>query len=264
MLVVIGFKVVSPEKGIMIRILIAEDEEILRISLENKLQKFWPQAEIVASVACGQEALEALNRLQPDIAFLDIQMGDLTGIEVVQQTTHSCHTVFITAYDKYAIQAFDTGAIDYLLKPYSDKRLQECIARLNERLSSVPVNLKQLLVNLNSTGESFLKRLKVQIGNKLWLLPVEDVICFKACGRYVKVHTRDREALVRMPLRSLCEQLDPELFWQVHRSTVINIEQLDHINTTDNEQMQAHLKHFTQPVAISRSFSHLFRNITCE
>jgi len=245
----------------VVKILIAEDEEILRISLENKLAKYWPQAEIVASLACGQDALEALNSLEPDIAFLDIQMGDLTGIEVAQQTSHSCHTVFITAYDKYAIQAFETGAIDYLLKPYSDKRLQECITRLKERLSSVPINLKQLLVDVNSTGEQFLKRLKIQIGNKLWLLPVEQVICFKACGRYVKVHTSEREALVRMPLRNLCEQLDPELFWQVHRSTVINIEQLDYINTTDNEQMQAHLKQFAQPVAISRSFSHLFRNM---
>jgi len=245
----------------MVKILIAEDEEILRISLENKLKKFWPSAEIIASVACGQEALEALNHLKPDIAFLDIQMGDLTGIEVAQKTSHNCHTVFITAYDKYAIQAFETGAIDYLLKPYSDKRLQECISRLNERLSSVPINLKQLLIDVNSTGEPFLKRLKVQIGNKLWLLPVEKIICFKACGRYVKVHTSEREALVRMPLRNLCEQLDPDIFWQVHRSTVINIEQLDYVNTTDNEQMQAHLKDFIEPVAISRSFAHLFRNI---
>jgi len=248
----------------MVNILVAEDEEILRISLINKLIKHWPQKVSITSIDSGSEALKMLNELKPDIAFLDIQMGDISGIDVVKQTHHCCHVVFVTAYDKYAIQAFDAGAIDYLLKPYSDARLKECIERVNVRLSSVPLNLKQLLLNVNSTGEQFIKRLKIQIGNKIWLIPVEDIICLKASGRYVKVLTKEREALVRMPLKNLCEQLDPDIFWQVHRSTVMNIAHLDYVKNIDHEQIQAHMNNMKDPVAISRSFSHLFRNLSSD
>jgi len=248
----------------MINILVAEDEEILRVSLLAKLQKYWPKTVSITAVSSGSEALEVLNELKPEIAFLDIQMGDISGIEVVKQTNHCCHVVFVTAYDKYAIQAFDAGAIDYLLKPYSDVRLKECIARVNVRLSSVPLDLKQLLINVNSSGDQYIKRLKIQIGNKIWLIPVGDIICLKASGRYIKVLTKEREALVRMPLKNLCEQLDPDFFWQVHRSTVMNISHLDHVKNIDHEQVQAHMKNMKEPVAISRSFSHLFRNVSCE
>jgi len=248
----------------MINILVAEDEEILRVSLINKLVKYWPQTVSITSVSSGSEALKVLNELKPDIAFLDIQMGDISGIDVVKQTDHCCHVVFVTAYDKYAIQAFDAGAIDYLLKPYSDTRLKECIERVNVRLSSVPLNLKQLLLNVNSTGEQYIKRLKIQIGNKIWLTPVEDILCLKASGRYVKVLTKEREALVRMPLKNLCEQLDPDIFWQVHRSTVMNIAHLDHVKNIDHEQIQAHMNNMKEPIAISRSFSHLFRNLSSD
>ncbi len=248
----------------MINILVAEDEEILRVSLINKLVKYWPQTVSITSVSSGSEALKMLNELKPDIAFLDIQMGDISGIDVVKQTHHCCHVVFVTAYDKYAIQAFDAGAIDYLLKPYSDARLKECIERVNVRLSSVPLNLKQLLLNVNSTGEQYIKRLKIQIGNKIWLIPVEDIICLKASGRYVKVLTKEREALVRMPLKNLCEQLDPDIFWQVHRSTVMNVVHLDYVKNIDHEQIQAHMNNMKEPVAISRSFSHLFRNLSSD
>ncbi len=248
----------------MINILVAEDEEILRVSLLNKLEKYWPQTKSMTSVSSGSEALKMLNVLKPDIAFLDIQMGDISGIEVVKQTDHCCHVVFVTAYDKYAIQAFDTGAIDYLLKPYSDSRLKECIERINVRLSSVPLDLKQLLLNVNSAKEQYIKRLKIQIGNKIWLIPVDDIICLKACGRYVKVLTKEREALVRMPLKNLSEQLDPDLFWQVHRSTVMNISHLDHLKNIEHEQIQAHMKNMKEPIAISRSYSHLFRNLSLD
>jgi len=248
----------------MVNILVAEDEEILRTSLLKKLKKHWPQANIVADVASGSEALEALNSLKPDIAFLDIQMGDLSGIDVVKQANHCCHVVFVTAYDKYAIQAFDAGAIDYLLKPYSDTRLLECIERLKSQLSSVPLDLKELLFNVNSSGNQHLKRLKIQIGNKTWLIPVEDIICLKASGRYVKVITQKREALVRMPLKNLYEQLNPESFWQVHRSTVLNVDHLDYVKNIDHEQIQAHMNSCEEPLAISRSFSHLFRNVVAD
>ncbi|NQZ27170.1 MAG: response regulator transcription factor [Colwellia sp.] len=248
----------------MVNIVIAEDEEILRLNLERKLQSHWPQGNIIASVKCGKDALSSIDTLKPDVVFLDIQMGDLTGIEVIQQSKHNCHVVFITAYDKYAIEAFEAGAIDYLLKPYSDKRLKDCIDRLNVRLASTPIDIKQLLGNISSSNDRYLKWLKIQIGSKFWLLDIKDIICFKACGRYVKVLTKDREALVRMPLKSLSLQLDPDVFWQVHRSTILSIEHLDYVQTSDAEQMHAHMKKLVEPLAVSRSFAHLFRNLTVE
>jgi DNA-binding LytR/AlgR family response regulator len=248
----------------MVNIVIAEDEEILRLNLERKLQVHWPQGNIIASVKCGKDALASIDTLKPDVVFLDIQMGDLTGIEVVQQSKHNCHVVFITAYDKYAIDAFEAGAIDYLLKPYSDKRLKECIERLNVRLASTPIDIKQLLGNISSNHDRYLKWLKIQIGSKFWLLDIKEIICFKACGRYVKVLTKDREALVRMPLKSLSLQLDPEVFWQVHRSTILSIKHLDFVQTSDAEQMHAHMKQLEEPLPVSRSFAHLFRNLTVD
>lgn len=248
----------------MVNIIIAEDEEILRVNLERKLQKHWPQGIIIASVKCGKDALESIDTLKPEVVFLDIQMGDLTGIEVIQQSKHHCHVVFITAYDKYAIEAFEAGAIDYLLKPYSDKRLKDCIDRLMVRLASTPIDIKQLLNNISTSNEHYLKWLKIQIGSKFWLLDIKDIICFKACGRYVKVLTKDREALVRMPLKSLSLQLDPDVFWQIHRSTILNIQHLDFAQTSDGEQMHAHMKHLAEPLAVSRSFAHLFRSLTVD
>lgn len=248
----------------MINILVAEDEEILRASLVQKLEKYWPQEVRVHSVSSGSEALKQLNLLKPDIAFLDIQMGDMTGMEVAVQTTHCCHIVFVTAYDQYAIDAFDAGAIDYLLKPYSDNRLKECIDRLEVRMSSLPLDLKQLLESAGKNEKKYLKRLKVQIGNKIWLIDVADIICFTANGRYVKVLTTEREALVRMPLKNLTEQLNPDIFWQIHRSNIINIDHLDYVKNVDHEQVQAHMKNMKEPIAVSRSYSHLFRNLTTE
>ncbi|NQY63704.1 MAG: response regulator transcription factor [Alteromonadaceae bacterium] len=169
-----------------------------------------------------------------------------------------------TAYDEYAIQAFDSGAIDYLLKPYSDKRLKECIERLNVRLASTPIDIKQLLSNILPSKAHYLKWLKIQIGNKLWLLETKDIICFKACGRYVKVLTKDREALVRMPLKSLSLQLDPDVFWQVHRSTILNIKHLDFVQTSDGEQMHAKMKELNELLTVSRSFIYLFRDVTSD
>ncbi len=248
----------------MTRILIAEDEDILRQSLEKKLDKFWPRSKSIKSVENGSEALQAMSVWKPEIAFLDIQMGDVSGIDVVKQSSHSCHVVFVTAYDEYAIQAFDTGAIDYLLKPYSDSRLKACLERLTQRLSSVPLDLKKLLADVQTSGAPYLKRLNVQIGNKVWLVPIETVICFKASGRYVKVVTAEREALVRVSLKNLLEQLDPDNFWQVHRSTIINICHLDHVKHIEHDQIQAYLRGLHEPIAISRSYGYLFRNLTSD
>ncbi len=234
----------------MVRVLIAEDEEILLQSLQLKLQKFWPQAEIVALCRDGHSALQALEQLQPDVAFLDIQMGALSGIDVAFLTQQPCQLVFVTAYDQYAVKAFDKGAVDYLLKPYSDARLQQCISRLQQQLQ---------LTQTSTASEAPVQRLKLQTGYKIWLQPVDQIRYFRACGRYIEVVLADRTALLRQPMHLLLRQLDPALFWKIHRSLIINVAQLDHVRTADAEQMWAYLHGVPEPLPVSRSFHHRFR-----
>lgn len=247
----------------MVNLIIADDEPILLDSLAAKLNKFWPDANIVARCQSGEDALAALHTHKVQAAFLDIQMGDMTGIDVALQASGRCHFVFVTAYDQYAVTAFETGAIDYLLKPYSDQRLLSCIDRVNQRLAHQPLDITQTLLNLHQQ-RPFLKRIKVQIGNRIWLVSVTDILYFQASGRYVKVITQEREALVRMPLKSLLTQLDPEHFWQIHRSIVINLNHLDHVSTCEPEQLQVHMKGIEDPLPVSRSSQHLFRNMTTD
>lgn len=249
----------SPGAASPVSIVIADDEAILLESLAGKLAQFWPQARIVARAGSGEEALEAIDQLQPQVAFLDIQMGEVNGLDVAARARHACHYVFITAYDKYAVAAFETGAIDYLLKPYSNERLQDCIARVQKRLQAPPVDIIAALRLLHQQGSPYLRRLKVQIGARIWLIPVDEVICLKAAGRYVQIITREREGLVRLPLKSLLAQLDPDRFWHIHRSIVINIDQLDHVRAGDAEQYYACMKGLDEALPISRSAQHLFR-----
>ncbi|MBN7820495.1 LytR/AlgR family response regulator transcription factor [Bowmanella yangjiangensis] len=248
----------------MVNLIIADDEPILLDSLAVKLGKYWPQANIVAKCQSGEEALDAIQEHDIQVAFLDIQMGDLTGIDVALKAGGQSHFVFVTAYDQYAVSAFETGAIDYLLKPYSDERLQDCIKRVQERLNSQPMDITQTLLNLQGDTRQYLKRIKVQIGTRIWLVAVQDILYFQASGRYVKVVTAEREALVRMPLKTLLLQLDPECFWQIHRSIVINLNHLDHVSASEPEQLQVFMKGVASGLPVSRSSQHLFRSMPSE
>lgn len=244
----------------MVNVIVAEDEQILLDSLALKIRKFWPEANIVAKSHSGEEALENILKKPVQVAFLDIQMGDMSGIEVALKAARQCHFIFVTAYDQYAVSAFEAGAIDYLLKPYSDARLQDCIDRVRERLGSIPLDISQTLLRLQKEEQKYLKRIKVQIGNRIWLVPVEEVLYLQASGRYVQVVTSTLEALVRMPLKALMDQLDPEYFWQIHRSIAINIHHLDHVSTCEPEQLQVHMKGRPDALPVSRSSQYLFRN----
>jgi DNA-binding LytR/AlgR family response regulator len=251
----------------MTNLIIADDEPILLDSLAHKLGKFWPEARILARCLSGEEALEAINAHPVQVAFLDIQMGGISGIDVALSANKNCHFVFVTAFDHYAVSAFETGAIDYLLKPYSDERLRTCLARVQQRLHSLPADLSQILRQLQQGGApqpDYVKRLKVQIGNRIWLVAVEDILYLQAAGRYVKVVTREREALLRTPLKTLLTQLDPEQFWQIHRSIVLNLSHLDHVNASEPEQLRVHLKGCSTVLPVSRSAQHLFRQLPQE
>lgn len=234
----------------MVRIVLAEDEDILLQSLALKLKRLWPQADIVALCSDGESALEAMLAHQPEVAFLDIQMGQLSGIDVAHLMRHHCKLVLVTAYEQYAVDAFTTGVTDYLLKPYSDQRLLQCIHRLQQQLA---------LPAATPAPTPSLSHLKLQSGYKVWLQPVADICCFRACGRYLEVVMPQRVALLRQSMKCLLAELDPADFWQIHRSLIINIHQLDYVWVQDPDQWWLKLKHCAEPLPISRSFQHLFR-----
>src|SRR3954470_1622848 len=195
--------------------IVAEDEPILRAQLENKLARLWPELDIIASVEDGAAALEALEDRAPDFMFLDIQMPELTGVEVARHVGARAHVVFVTAYDQYAIQAFETGAADYILKPATDDRLAVTIERLKAKLATPPADLNSVLAKISeSLGGGKKERLqwiKATIGQNLRLIPVGEVLFFQSDEKYTRVVLADGEALIKTPIRELLDGVDPEV-----------------------------------------------------
>jgi DNA-binding LytR/AlgR family response regulator len=244
--------------------IIAEDEPILRTQLEARLAKLWPELSIIASVGDGAAALEALEEGVPDFLFLDIRMPEMTGIEVARLVAGRCHVAFVTAYDEYAIQAFDAGAVDYLLKPPTDERLAVAIERLKGRLASPPRDLNDVLAMLSEKLEPKRERLqwiKATVGPSLRLIPVADVLFFQSDEKYTRVVTAQGEALIKTPIRELMDGLDPARFWQIHRSTVVNAAAIEAV--TRDFRGQAHVKVRGSPesLVVSRIYSQLFKQM---
>lgn len=252
---------------------IAEDEPILRAQLKAKLAKLWPELQIQAEAADGEAALAAILALRPTLAFLDIQMPEMSGVEVARQLARErnlfCHIVFVTAFDQYAIEAFETGAIDYVLKPYSDERLAATIARVQERLASTtatqPVaNLESLLAQLAAKLDpprERLKWIKASIGSNLRLIPVDEVLFFQSDEKYTLVATAEFDALIRTPIKELITALDPEKFWQIHRSTVVNALAIDTVTRDLHGQASIKVRGRKENLIVSRPFSHLFKQM---
>jgi DNA-binding LytR/AlgR family response regulator len=251
--------------------IIAEDEPILRAQLKTKLNKLWPELSIVADVGDGEAALEAITEHQPSLAFLDIQMPEMTGIEVARSLAANkdlkCHVVFVTAFDQYAVDAFNTGAIDYVLKPYSDDRLQAAVGRLKERLTTVPAvpqNLdalmQQLAAKLNPAAEK-LKWIKANIGANLRLIPIEDVLFFQADEKYTLVATKEFDALIKTPIKEILEGVDGERFWQIHRSTIVQAAAIEAVTRDFRGQATVKVKGRKENLTVSRPFSHLFKQM---
>jgi DNA-binding LytR/AlgR family response regulator len=249
---------------------IAEDEPLLLAQLKAKLAKAWPALDIVAAVGDGEAALDAIAEHRPTFVFLDIQMPELTGIEVAKRVARnaelSCHVVFVTAYDQYALEAFEAGAIDYLLKPYSEERLNATVARLQQRLgeSSPPQDLQSLMASLaGKLGQSSerLRFIKASVGDKLKLIAVDDVLFFQADEKYTLVATQDSDALIRTPIRDLIEGLDPEKFWQIHRSAVVNATAISSVTRDERGQATVHIKNRKEALVVSRPYSYLFKQM---
>ena len=244
--------------------IVAEDESILRTQLEGKLARLWPGLEVIASVADGAAALEALEDRVPDLMFLDIQMPEMTGVEVARHVAGRCHVVFVTAYDQYAIQAFETGALDYLLKPLTDERLAVTIERLKAKLATPPEDLNAVLARLSAQLEPRRERLqwvKAAVGQNLRLIPVADVLFFQSDEKYTRVVTAEAEALIKTPIRELLDGLDPALFWQIHRSTLVNVNAIAAVTRDFRGQAHVKIRGRDDSLVVSRIYSHLFKQM---
>ncbi|HEY2629357.1 MAG TPA: LytTR family DNA-binding domain-containing protein [Usitatibacter sp.] len=244
--------------------IVAEDEAILRTQLEGKLRKLWPELEIIASVEDGASALEALEDRVPDFMFLDIQMPEMTGVEVARHVAGRSHIVFVTAYDQYAIQAFETGAVDYVLKPAADERLAVTIERLKAKLATPPMDLNAVLSKLGEQlggKKERLQWIKATMGQNLRLIPVGEVLFFQSDEKYTRVVTAESEALIKTSIRELLDGLDPEVFWQVHRSTLVNVNAIAAVTRDFRGQAHVKIKGKDEALVVSRIYSHLFKQM---
>jgi DNA-binding LytR/AlgR family response regulator len=248
-----------------IQALIAEDEPLLAAEIQEELARAWPQLQVAAVVHDGHAAVAAAEQHRPQVVFLDVQMPGLDGLEVARVLAGSAHVVFITAFDHYAVQAFDEGAVDYLLKPLESVRLARAIQRVKQRLGQQPANLAGLVDRIKAerpaASEGPLRWITVQIGRELRLITVEDICYFRADNKYVCIVTAEGEALVTTPLKDLLARLDPQVFWQVHRGTVVNVNAVRSVLRGVSGKLQLQLKARPERLEVSASYAHLFKSL---
>jgi DNA-binding LytR/AlgR family response regulator len=252
--------------------LIADDEPLLREVLQARLAQAWPALQIVAQARNGRQALEMFEALQPTVCFLDVHMPGLSGIDVAQQIGKRSHLVFVTAYDQYALQAFEHGVLDYLVKPVTAARLDETVARLQTRLQQAQpavhteALLQQLAAKLKLGQAEPLRWVRATVGATLRMIPVEEIDYLKSDSKYTLVACRGdagepAEALIRMPLKDLLVQLDPSQFAQLHRAVVVNLRAIRRVMRGDNETAEIELKGRPERLPVSRSYLQLFKEM---
>lgn len=245
--------------------IVAEDEATLRHHLIEQLGQLWPELAIVGEASDGVQALRLLDELRPDVLFLDIQMPGATGLEVARQASGRCHVVFVTAYDQHAVAAFDQGAVDYVLKPVAAARLFTAVSRVRQRLGTPPARLDATLAQLTSGAptpeKQYLRWINASVGQNLKLITVDEVAYFQADNKYTRVVTGDGEALIRKPLKDLVEELDPNQFWQIHRSTLVNATSIAGVARDFRGRMLVKLKTRLETLLVSDSYTHLFRQM---
>lgn len=252
-----------------IKILLAEDEKPLRDHLKTLLKEAWPDARVCAEAANGRQAIESVQRHQPQVAFLDIKMPGVSGMAAAREIAGQCHIVFVTAYDQYAIEAFEQAAVDYLLKPVALERLRMTVERLRQRLDRdtapadnlVEVARRILSQVQDAQREAFLQWILVHHKDEIRLVPVASVCFFKAEEKYTPVMTPGEEFLIRTSIKELTAQLDPDHFWQIHRGTIVNIHQISGISRSATGRGALKLKDCADLLTISRPFLHLFKQL---
>lgn len=243
--------------------ILAEDEKALRDELRQLLRELWPELIVLGEAGTGIEALQLLEKHAPDLMFLDIQMPGMTGLEVALQARGRCHIVFVTAYDAYAVSAFETGALDYVLKPLERERLRLAVDRVRQRLGSTPQNLEGLLRELirNAEPRKYLRWINASVGHLMQLITVDEVVYFQADAKYTRVVTATCEALIRKSLNELRNELDPSVFWQVHRSTIVNANAIAGVSRDMLGHINLKLKRRDEKLHVSESHAHLFRQM---
>ncbi len=253
--------------------LIADDEPLLRQSLARMLEAAWPELEVVGQARNGREAVELFESRVPDVCFLDVHMPGLSGVDAARRIGRRAHLVFVTAFDQYALQAFEQEAIDYLVKPLESGRLADTVGRLKARLAAAePATgaealLEQLAARLGQkAAPPTLRWIHASVGTTLRVIPVEEIDFLRSDEKYTVVAWRGDgeapgEALIRTPLKELTEQLDPARFVQVHRGVVVNRSSISHVTRGANETAQIHLRGRGEVLPVSRSYLHLFRQM---
>jgi DNA-binding LytR/AlgR family response regulator len=241
--------------------LIAEDEPLLAIELCEELGRLWPELVICATVHDGHAALREIEQRQPDVLFLDVQMPGPTGIEVARLTGTRAHVVFITAFDHYAIQAFEEGAVDYLLKPLDASRLARALRRVKDRLTRPPADLSGLLEQLQRKSAERLRWITVLHGRDVQLITIEDVCYFRADNKYIAVVTAEGESLITTPLKELLDRLDPAIFWQIHRGVIVNVNEVKSVRRAPPGYLELRLKNRSETLRVSAANAHLFRHM---
>jgi DNA-binding LytR/AlgR family response regulator len=248
--------------------IIAEDEEALAIALKNALAKAWPALKILGIAPNGLEALAMIEREAPQIAFLDIRMPGLTGLDVAQRVGDGVHLVFVTAYSEHAVQAFERDAVDYVLKPINDERIAATVERLKRKLKeNIAPQVSAALQTLaqfgfvpvgGAAGAGPLRYLRCGLGESVQIVPTEDVIYLQAQDKYVSVFTDDAEHLIRISLKELAEQLDGQQFVQVHRSTMVNMNAVAKADRDWSGKVTLTMKGRKETIAVSRQHAQLF------
>ncbi|MBY0241143.1 MAG: LytTR family DNA-binding domain-containing protein [Burkholderiaceae bacterium] len=253
--------------------LIADDEEPMRQLLRSRLHEVWPQLDIVAEAANGIEAIALTGLHQPDIVFLDIRMPGLSGIEAARMLFNRCHIVFVTAYDQYAIEAFEQGALDYLLKPAGGERLKMTCARLQERLGKSPANIERQLAQLlngasgasrasaSAKPQEYLRWIQAMVGNSLRMISTKEVLFFRADDKYTRVQTLQGEVLIRKTLKELEDELDPDEFWRIHRSTLVRVDAIAEVRRDLRGRQMVRVRNFDEELEVSRGNTHLFQQM---
>jgi DNA-binding LytR/AlgR family response regulator len=276
----------------MTRALIADDERLMREQLRARLKEVWPELEIVAEAKNGPEAVALTEQHHPDIVFLDIRMPGLTGVDAARQIAQlptfddaqgwpGCEIVFITAYDQYAVQAFEQGVADYVLKPAERERLLVTVQRIRQRMAErakhwpedaesadqpLPAHtpemqqlLQRLAMQLNPQANAKLQWIQATVRHAIQMIPVEDVLFFISDEKYTRVQTATVEALIRKPIKELVEEIDMTLFWQIHRSTLVNIKAIAGVSRDERGRQLVSVRGLTEKLEVSRSYAGLFK-----
>lgn len=248
--------------------IIADDEDLQRSDLRRMLQIVWPELEIIADCEDGGDALDAIVKLQPDIAFLDIRMPELSGLDVARASDGQCRVVFTTAYDNHAIEAFKLGAIDYLLKPITEERLRHCISRIQQqsKTEAVPADLMQVMAALDQrlrepVASERIRWISASSGNTIKLFPIEEVLFFESDLRYTRVVSATDEGHIRTSIKELQKGLAPEQFWQIHRSIMVNPHAIARARRDEMGNIFVELKNHAEQLKVSQTYAWRFKSM---